>query len=89
MSDPEWHYRSDFARGLHSAGRIAGRAALLTDDQARAAILAEVVLMILRLLHIEYCASDEHRIRSCTDVDQLNKWMERAFKVREVDEILR
>lgn len=77
MTTGTWEYKSDFARRYYGQGREEGRA----EGEARA------VLRFLGARGIDVPHSARERIMRCTDLDQLETWVERAATVSTVDEL--
>jgi hypothetical protein len=73
----EYQWQSDFALEHQSIGRTEGRA----EGEAKA------VLLVLQARKV--CVSQEarERIMSCTDLEQLERWLERAATVGTLDEL--
>lgn len=57
------------------------------EAKGRAEGLAEALLTVLRAAGIEVSAQADHRIKSCTDLAQLESWLARAVTVRSTDEL--
>lgn len=72
MSSATWPVYSPFAREHFGRGKSVGRAEGRTEGEAAA------VLRVLAARQIEVPAEAEARIRSCTDLHQLDTWLDRA-----------
>jgi hypothetical protein len=76
-----YQWQSDFAIEHQSIGRAEGRA----EGEA----LGEAKALLLVLRGRKVCVSDQarERIMGCTDLDKLERWLERAATVDTVDEL--
>ncbi|WP_019927655.1 hypothetical protein [Nocardia sp. BMG111209] len=81
MTTSEYRYQTDFAQGYYNEGAEAGEA------KGKAEAKADAILMFLRHRRVLVSDGDEQRIKSCTDLDQLDKWIACAAEVKAVDEL--
>jgi hypothetical protein len=66
-------YGSDFARSYHAKGKAEGE--------------AEAVLAVLATRGVEVTPDQESRIKRCTDLDQLGRWLRRAVTAESADQV--
>ena len=57
-------------------------------DQGRAEGKAQALLMFLRRRGLAMTSDQEHRILTCTDLATVDRWLDHAFSVASVDELL-
>ncbi|MGQ0464774.1 MAG: hypothetical protein ACT4QG_05580 [Sporichthyaceae bacterium] len=77
MAAETFHYESDFTRALEAKGEAKGEA------RGR----ATMVLRILTNRAVPITDEARDRIASCTDLDQLDAWGDRAFVVETVEDL--
>jgi hypothetical protein len=85
MSTGTYEYQSDFARLYFSEGQAKGQEQ--GREQGRAEGEARSVLAVLAARGFEVTAAARERITSCTDVDQLERWVSAAVTAASVDEL--
>jgi FAD/FMN-containing dehydrogenase len=85
MKTTEHKYGSSFARGYFDEGRAEGRAEGLAE--ATVGTKAEAILAVLRARGFDYSEFVSNDIRACTDVEQLDLWLERAATVTAVEDL--
>ncbi|WP_067467751.1 hypothetical protein [Nocardia amamiensis] len=78
MTTGTYEYKSEFARRYYSRGKAEGRA----EGEAAA------LLRILRTRGFTMSEAIASRIAECTDLDQINIWIDRAVTADSLDEIL-
>jgi predicted transposase YdaD len=81
----EYQWQSDFALEHQSIGRTEGR----TEGRAEGRAEGEAKAVLLVLQARKVCVSQEarERITGCTDLEQLERWLERAATVDTLDEL--
>lgn len=77
MGTSTYEYQSDFARKYYGEGRDEGRA----EGEARA------VLAVLAARGLSLDPAQRDRIATCTDLHQLDIWVQRAALVSDADEL--
>lgn len=77
-----YQYQSDFARRYVAEGREEGRA------EGRAEGEAGAILTVLGTRGVAVPASARERITSCTDHDQLSRWLRLAVTATSIEEVL-
>jgi hypothetical protein len=77
MSTGTYEYQSDFARRYFSEGKAEGKA----EGEIRS------LLAVLAARGFDVPAAARERIKSCTDLDQLEEWITRAVTIGTVDEL--
>lgn len=77
MAIGTYEYQSDFARRYYGQGRAEGEA----DGEAKA------LLRVLAARRIAVSDDARDRIMGCTDIDQLERWLDRAVSVSSVEEL--
>jgi hypothetical protein len=77
MATGTYEWQSDFARKYVAEGEARGEA----KGEAKA------LLMVLDSRGIELSAEQRDRIASCTDLDELDHWLNRAAAVASADEL--
>lgn len=89
MSVDTYEWQSDFARKYVGLGREEGREAGLEEgrEEGRRDEVVDLILMFLGDQGLVLTHEQEHRIRTCTDLDTLRTWMRKANRVRAVDEL--
>ncbi|WP_433524720.1 hypothetical protein ACQPZ2_06455 [Nocardia pseudovaccinii] len=73
MTTGTYEYKSEFARRYHSQGKAEGEAAAL--------------LRILAKRGFDVSEALKARINACTDLDQLNRWIDDSLTADRIDEI--
>lgn len=73
---------TDAHRLIYDRGKAEGKA----EGEAKGK--AEALLMLLRRRRLATTTDQQHRILTCTDLAVLDRWLDRAFPVASVDEIL-
>ncbi|MGW4245141.1 hypothetical protein [Nocardia sp. NPDC004722] len=81
MTAGTYKYKSEFARRYFSQGEAEGLA------QGRASGEAKALLTILRSRGISVDESTVARVRACTDIEQLDVWIDRAATAGSIDEV--
>ena len=74
-------YRSDFARFHYAKGYEVGLA------KAKAESWVGAILIVLPARGIAVTPDQESRIRQCTDLDQLDEWLQRAATADSADQV--
>ena len=77
------------AEQLHSQGRSEGRAQGRSEgrSEGRAEGAARLLLRALRSRGLVVNAEAEQRIRACTELSTLERWLDRALVASSVDEV--
>lgn len=73
---------TDAHRLIYDRGKAEGK----VEGEAKGK--AEAVLMLLRRRGLAMTSEQQHRILTCTDLAVLDRWLDRAFPVASVDDIL-
>ncbi|MBB4931597.1 hypothetical protein F4561_002417 [Lipingzhangella halophila] len=81
MATGTYEWQSDFARKYVGQGRAEGRSEGKSEGKA------EDIVMILGARGFAVSEAQCERIRSCTDLDQLNTWLTRAVTAETVEEL--
>ncbi|WP_063037003.1 hypothetical protein [Nocardia pseudovaccinii] len=81
MTTGTYEYKSEFARRYFSQGEAKGEA----KGEARGE--AKALLRILAKRGFDVSDALEARINACTDLDQLDSWIDRALTATRIDEI--
>ncbi len=93
MSTETFEYQSEFTRRLERKGRAEGEARGRAEGAARGEARGEAkgrarsLLAVLEARHIEVPAAASARITTCTDLDQLERWIRRAVTATSIDDI--
>ncbi|WP_433631720.1 hypothetical protein [Nocardia sp. CA-120079] len=82
MAVPTWFFRSEWWQAIRAAGRAEGRA------KAEVKIWAVSILRILELREFPVPDDVRARITTCTDLDQMTTWFERAVEADTLDEFI-
>lgn len=82
MSRGNHQYQSDFARRYFSEGKVVGKV------EGKAEGEAEALLEVLAARGIAVEGEQLERIRTCSDVDQLRRWLRRAATATTLTEVL-
>jgi hypothetical protein len=82
MQRGKYEYRSDFARTYFAQGEAKGRA----EGEAKGEAKALLALLTARGFTVD--ASTRESILSCTDVEQLERWIVRAATASSVSDVL-
>ncbi|MFX0576140.1 hypothetical protein [Nocardia nepalensis] len=77
MTTGTYEYKSEFARRYHSQGKTEGKA----EGEAAA------LLRILAKRGFEVSEALKAHINACTDLDQLDRWIDRSLTANRIDEI--
>jgi hypothetical protein len=72
-----YEWKSEFAITHRAEGRAEGEAGRLATD----------ILRALRVRHVPVSDEIRERITSCTDLDQLERWFDRAMTVHNADDL--
>jgi hypothetical protein len=82
-------YGSDFARSYHAQGKAEGREEGLAEGKAegRAEGEAAAVLAVLAARGIAVTRDQESQVKSCTDLNRLNGWLQRAATAESADQV--
>ncbi|WP_345024683.1 hypothetical protein [Actinomadura keratinilytica] len=84
LDDYEW--KSEFAITHRAQGRAEGRAEGRVEGQAEGE--AKSILLILQARGITVPDDIRNRITNCTDLDQLDHWVQRAATINTAEELL-
>ncbi len=85
MATSAYQYQSDFAKGYYADGEARGRAE--GEARGRAEGEAGAVLRVLNRRGLSVDDDSRRRIESCTDLDQLDEWIDRAVTVTDVSQL--
>ena len=77
---------SEAHRRSYDRGKAEGKAEGTAEGEAKGK--AEVLLMFLRRRGLAITDDQEHRILTCTDLAIIDRWLDRAFSVASVEELL-
>ena len=90
MASGNYEYQSDFARRYVAQGRAEGKVEGKAEGkvEGKAEGKAEAVLAVLGALGIDVPPDVHARITACTDLAQLDHWLERAVKAKSLADVL-
>jgi hypothetical protein len=78
-------YHSDFARTHFARGVASGQAKAKAHWEARG--LAKAVLIVFEVRGLQATASRREKVLSCTDIEQLKDWLQKALTVKTAAEV--
>ncbi|WP_433525956.1 hypothetical protein ACQPZ2_14225 [Nocardia pseudovaccinii] len=82
MAVPTWFLRSEWWQAIRAAGHAEGRA------KTEVKIWAASILRILELREMAVPEDVRARIATCTDLDQMTTWFERAVEADTIEEFI-
>jgi predicted transposase YdaD len=91
MEEPDMaEYRSEYFRNIDAKGRAAGRAEGRAEGRGEGLVegLAQAILSVLATRWLEASAEVVAEVRRCRDRALLERWLERAVRVRSAAELL-
>ncbi|MQY22137.1 hypothetical protein [Nocardia macrotermitis] len=78
-------FRSPTSQRLRAEGRAAGEAAGRAAGRVEDGV--EKILRLLGKRGVPVSAKDEKRIRSCGDIEVLDRWFDRAITATDISEV--